>query len=175
MLCYNKIMKKIFQNTKGFTLIELLVVIAIIGILSSIVIASLNWARARSRDVTRLADLRQVQTALESYANDNGGSYPSTSGSWQGSCPTYGSKGVTGSNGWVPNLAPNHIATLPLDPRPVGAGGCYLYRSDGKDYMILAYQTVETYNNTNNPKPRPSEPNPGYVQFAVYTEGGRSW
>ena len=51
----------------GFTLIELLVVIAIIGVLASIVLASLNTARAKSRDAKRVADLRQVQLALELY------------------------------------------------------------------------------------------------------------
>lgn len=60
---------------KGFTLIELLVVIAIIGILASIVLASLNSARKRSRDTRRIADLHQIKTALELYDHTNS-TYP---------------------------------------------------------------------------------------------------
>jgi prepilin-type N-terminal cleavage/methylation domain-containing protein len=67
---------KTTTNTKGFTLIELLVVIAIIGVLSTVVLSSLNTARGRARDARRLSDIRTIQTALEVYANDNGGRYP---------------------------------------------------------------------------------------------------
>ncbi len=63
--------KKIFNADRGFTLIELLVVIAIIGILSSVVLASLNSARAKSRDARRIADLKQIATALELYYDAN--------------------------------------------------------------------------------------------------------
>lgn len=63
---------------RGFTLIELLVVIAIIGILSSVVLASLNSARTKSRDARRLTDIEQIRTALEFYADANGGKYPAT-------------------------------------------------------------------------------------------------
>lgn len=66
------------KNNKGFTLIELLVVIAIIGILSSVVLASLNTARAKSRDARRVADVKQIQLALELWADDNNGEYPDT-------------------------------------------------------------------------------------------------
>ncbi len=65
------------RSMRGFTLIELLVVIAIIGILSSVVLASLNDARQKSRDAKRIADIRQVQLALELYFDSNG-SYPPT-------------------------------------------------------------------------------------------------
>jgi len=48
---------------RGFTLIELLVVIAIIGILSSVILASLNSARLKGRDSRRLSELHQMATA----------------------------------------------------------------------------------------------------------------
>lgn len=63
------------NKQKGFTLIELLVVIAIIGILSSVVLASLNTARQKSRDAKRIADVKQLQLALEFYFDGNR-SYP---------------------------------------------------------------------------------------------------
>lgn len=66
------------RSLGGFTLIELLVVIAIIGILSSVVLASLNTARTKSRDARRLTDIEQIRTALEFYADANSGKYPAT-------------------------------------------------------------------------------------------------
>ncbi len=58
------------MNKKGFTLIELLVVIAIIGLLSTLAVVALGSARVKARDSKRLADLKQVQTALELYYTD---------------------------------------------------------------------------------------------------------
>ena len=57
-----------FKNkARGFTLIELLVVIAIIGILSSVVLASLSTARQKSRDAKRISDVGQIQLAAEAW------------------------------------------------------------------------------------------------------------
>lgn len=161
------------STKKGFTLIELLVVIAIIGLLSSVVIASLNTARAKSRDSKRLSDMISLRSALELYAVDNGGSYPSSGGSWRANCPGYGGHPVTGATGYIPNLAPQYIPVLPLDPKPIGNPFCYLYRSNGVDYMLLVHQTVETYTASTNDWIRPS--NPTDSSFAFYTLGASNW
>ncbi|MDP2918293.1 MAG: prepilin-type N-terminal cleavage/methylation domain-containing protein, partial [bacterium] len=67
-------MRKNLKN-KAFTLIELLVVIAVIGLLATIVSVSVNNARVKSRDAQRIADLKQIQIALEMYY-DNFSYYP---------------------------------------------------------------------------------------------------
>ena len=75
---------------KGFTLIELLVVISIIGLLSSVVLASLNTAREKARDARRKSDLNQIRTALLLYFDkyDNwiqtgsGAGYNGDGGGW---------------------------------------------------------------------------------------------
>jgi prepilin-type N-terminal cleavage/methylation domain-containing protein len=59
---------------KGFTLIELLVVIAIIGILSAVVLASLNTARAKGADAAIKADLAGIRPQAEIFY-DNSGHY----------------------------------------------------------------------------------------------------
>lgn len=89
---------------KGFTLIELLVVIAIIGILASIVLASLNSARIKSRDARRVADIKQIQLALELYFDANG-SYPAATAA----------------------LAPQFMPVVPKDP--AGTNPAYGYQA----------------------------------------------
>ncbi len=59
----------------AFTLIELLVVIAIIGILATLAVVALQQARQNARDAKRVADVKQMSTALELFFNDNQ-SYP---------------------------------------------------------------------------------------------------
>jgi general secretion pathway protein G len=77
LFCYNAFMPR--QNFKGFTLIELLVVISIIALLSSVVLSSLNTARARARDSKAKTELAQVRTALYMY-QDKFGTMPTPIG-----------------------------------------------------------------------------------------------
>ncbi len=55
------------KNSRGFTLIELLVVIAIIGILSSVVLASLNSARNKGSDAAIKAELNSTRAQAELF------------------------------------------------------------------------------------------------------------
>ena len=102
--------KQAFQLSSrqaGFTLIELLVVIAIIGLLSTVAVVALNSARLKARDAKRIADIKQVQTALELYYNDANG-YPLT----------------VAQGGKIDNAGVTYMAVVPSNPLPANDGTC---------------------------------------------------
>jgi len=119
---------KMFKNSKkGFTLIELLVVIAIIGILSSVVLASLNSARKKSRDARRVTDVKQIQLALEMYYDAN---------------PT------TGYPTALSALATTYIPVVPIDP---STQVVYTYAALGSGTSCTSYHLMATLEeDTNN-------------------------
>jgi general secretion pathway protein G len=162
-------MRKISANNKGFTLIELLVVIVIIVVFASIVIAAIGSASANSRDNERLINMKDMQVSVERYYDANN-QYPSTENQWWGNCSAFGSHPATGPTGYVPGLSPTYLPKLPIDPRQT-AGSCYLYNSDGLNYMILAYGTVEGAVPAQYQRPAyPSE-----QDYAIYTPGASGW
>ena len=144
-ICYLKI--KLKQN--AFTLIELLVVIAIIGLLATIVLIALSSVRVKARDAKRLADMREVATALELYYSDIG-HYPNTSWAYTSFDATDfeanpiinpAAASITAA------LVPTYMATAPQDPQNNSGGhGGYIYTSNGTDYLLMAWKTPENMN-----------------------------
>ncbi|MDD3711096.1 MAG: FISUMP domain-containing protein [Patescibacteria group bacterium] len=117
--------KKFKSNKLAFTLIELLVVIAIIGILATLAVVSLQNARGRARDLKRMADIRQIQTALSLYISDHG-TYP-----------------LTGEiDSFIATAGVTYMATVPTAPTPqdgecIESDNNYIYEStDGSTYTI---------------------------------------
>lgn len=109
------------MKRKGFTLIELMVVIAIIGILSAVVLASLDKARSKSRDTKRIADISQLQLALAAYLNKHN-NYPA----------------VTGLSNLSILVSESYISVLPTDPKNDSTYK-YGYKSDtGSSYCLSA-------------------------------------
>jgi general secretion pathway protein G len=124
------------KQRNGFTLIELLVVIAIIGILSTLAVVALQNARKSARDVKRLADVRQIQTALELYLND-WGTYPLPDEN--------DSLGDSIATGGI-----TYMARVPDQPTPLDGEACanfydlaelstdlYYYALDDNNYFII--------------------------------------
>lgn len=124
------------KNQTGFTLIELLVVIAIIGLLASVVLLALNSARAKSRDAKRLADVRQLASAMELYFNDNS-SYPTSNtsvGVYTLFAPTA-----------APNLSPKYIGQIPQAPNPPDNDSGTECDSSNNPYNYTTNTTGSTY------------------------------
>ena len=65
------------QSESGFTLVELLVVMLILGLLAAIAIPAFFNQRTKAQDSSAKTTAKTAQTALETYATDNNGSYAS--------------------------------------------------------------------------------------------------
>jgi prepilin-type N-terminal cleavage/methylation domain-containing protein len=141
------------SHSKGFTLIELLVVIAIIGLLSTLAVVALNSARQRSRDAKRVADIRQIQTALELGFSEVQ-SYPQVeagppadqvgSGYFVGASNTGTTRGVLCNVNGTPRFVATNadcaggtvfMGLVPANPTPNGAAYYYVGTA-GNDYYL---------------------------------------
>lgn len=141
----------IMINSKGFTLIEVTVTVAIIAILSAGILFGVTEARQKSRDATRVADLRILQSAIELYkqkydryparcANAN----PVAAGSWSGQAGT--NYACVSGNQYIVGLAPEFLPVLPKDPKLNGSQSGYVYTTNtsGTVYKLMAKRTVES-------------------------------
>lgn len=117
---------------RGFTLIELLVVIAIIGVLSSVVLASLNTARLKARDAVRKSDMRTMQIVLARYYLDNQ-TYPPENNA------TYYLSALSSY------LVPTYLPAIPNDPFYGDTASGYRYGTPGNNVPGSSYTMLVNY------------------------------
>jgi prepilin-type N-terminal cleavage/methylation domain-containing protein len=135
------------HGDRGFTLIELLVVIAIIAVIAAVVVMLVNPLEIlrKSRDATRLADLKGLMKSIEVGLQDAEGNsaaflcYTPASAPCNSKSTDSGDMRSNDGTGWVkinfsslPNVT---VVTLPLDPTN-DTSHFYQYYSDGSYYEM---------------------------------------
>jgi len=143
---WKRVFKTSLGREGGFTIVELLIVITVIGILAAIVIVTYSGVQERARNANRQSDVKTVQKIVELYKVENG-MYPVTTNNpqanWHAADVRTDSNCSNGSSqpDWIPNISqqlPQSISSSGVD----GLRGCYLYVSDGNEYVISAWNMI---------------------------------
>lgn len=124
------------MKTRGFTLIELLVVVAIIAVLMTVGVIAYDDVKMKSRDTARVAEIKEIQKALESYFSENAG-YPQCGSGW---CT--GSDFQTALNVLVTE---GYISQIVQDPLSAASYSYGYYTGGGSSSALCGGQDVDTY------------------------------
>jgi prepilin-type N-terminal cleavage/methylation domain-containing protein len=153
--------KKIAQRIiariqRGFTIVELLIVLVVLGILFTIAVVSYGSINDRAEDIRIKNDLENVEARLAQYASRNGGQYPATtantSANWKAIDVETDENCFNGSalEQWIPTFeglpqsVPNTGDRVGVD----GSAGCYLYASNGEEYVLSAWNMLSEPSDT---------------------------
>ena len=137
------------EHRRGFTIVELLIVIVVIAILAAIVIAAYGGVQSNAQQAKIREDLAQVQRLVENYYTING-SYPFTASNLN---PNWGTTTArtdancsigTRTADWVPGLGTTLPQSTTSGQGIGGYPGCYMYASDGTNYVISAWNMIGT-------------------------------
>lgn len=149
----NQWVKKIHRHSvtkKGFTITELSIVVVVIGILATIIAVAYNGVQQQAQNVRRLGDIDNVASVLALYAKENNGSYPATTNNstanWKTVDVRTDSNCFNGSaqTDWIPGSVsiPQSVPNTGSSVGVNGKSGCYLYASNGTDYVLSAWNML---------------------------------
>ena len=110
------------RRVKGFTIIELMIVISIIAILAGILVPNFVRSRAKAKYTACCENLKKAGVAIQMYANDNDGYYPTN----------------------LKKLTPNYLASLPKCP---ASGDVYNYKHGINVFSMKRTYTINCQTN----------------------------
>lgn len=133
----------------GFTIVELLIVVVVLAILAALVIVAYNGVQERARNSRRQSAINAAQKIVEVYSAENG-EYPKTTtnpkANWRAADVRTDDNCTNGSSqaDWIPGVEEILPQSGPDAQGVDGKTGCYLYVSNGSQYVISAWNMVES-------------------------------
>lgn len=152
-----RLARKIKNQKIGFTLVELIIAIVVISILASFTFVQYTGLKLLAQNVKRQNDLSAVKSQLDTYAALHDGFYPATTANptanWKTIDVRTDSNCFNGSKqtDWVPEMSqplPQSVPNTGDDAGVGGNSGCYLYASNGVQFVLSAWNML--------PKPKTS-------------------
>ena len=139
------------KKANAFTIVELLIVIVVIAILAAVSIVAYTGIQERANNVSIQSTITQLQKRLELYSAQNG-NYPVT---FAGNLGT-NNAAFTDANcsrdmartEWIPgftDLPQGNFSGTGAN----GSGGCYIYASNGTEYVLSAWNTLRSPQTSN--------------------------
>lgn len=117
----------------------------------------------------RIGDILSVKEALSEFHAKNG-NFPASTG-YDGYKSKYGAPDPI----WIKGLSPGYIKNLPIDPESdISDLPGYIYKSDGKDYKLLAHQTSDC-EEVKSSRPELIDPRRDCWAYGFWTAGAANW